>query len=176
MEIGSIIMGLITLAFFIVPVIYLQKVKEKERKVFLKDFLVLAGQQQIAVAQYDFWNHCYAIGMDPVKNQLFYLKKREGKEQKVLIDLKEVEKCSFINLSRVVNENKIIDRLGLSFTFRNSKIPEKALEFYNNEESMSLDDEFQLLEKWKTLVDSHLQATPTRKSNPETRMDQEVLV
>ncbi len=167
MDLGSAIFGIFTLACFIVPVIYLQSKKSKEKKEVLKIFKALAQQQGLIISAHDFWNHCYAIGLDSEQNKLFYFKNQDGREQNVVIDLTEVEKCSVVNVNRMVNDNKIIDRLGLSFAFRNPKLPEKILEFYTKEEGMPVNDEFQLSEKWKAIVDARLQAhPPAKESNP----------
>lgn len=157
MDLGSAIFGIFALACFIVPVIYLQRAKKKERTKFLKGFTDLAEQQQLSISEHDFWNHCFAIGIDTSKNKLFYLKKQKETEQKFLIDLSEVEYCRVNNINRSVNQDKIIERLELVFTFRNSKLPQKALEFYNKDETMALHDELQLIEKWKTNINSRLE-------------------
>ena len=160
MDLGSAIFGLLAVACFVVPVIYLQMVKKNERKKFLKEFLQLAEQEQLKISAHDFWNHSCAIGIDTNKNKLLFLKKQEGNEQKVIIDLVEVEKCSLINISRNVNDNRVVDRLGLGFTFRNGKHPENSLDFYNKEENLSINDEHTLSEKWKATINEHLQARP----------------
>lgn len=156
MEVGEVIFGLLALACFIVPVVYIQRRGRQEKKKFLKEFLQLAQQQELNLTTHDFWNHSYAIGLDPLKNKLFYLKKREGEEQQVVIDLAEIEKCRFINANRTVNGSRVIDRLALGFGFLNSGLPEKNLEFYTKEESMAVHDELALAEKWQELINSHL--------------------
>jgi hypothetical protein len=156
MDLGSAIFGLMALACFIVPVIYLQRRSSQERKKFLKEFIQAAEQQQLSISVHDFWNHGYAIGIDTNKHKLFYLVSKEGINQKQIIDLCEAEKCSLINMNRMVNDSKVIDRLALKFSFRNSKLPEKALEFYNKEETMAVNEEFQLAEKWVAIINAHL--------------------
>lgn len=162
MELGEAIFGLAALACFIVPVIYLQRRNMLEKKKFLKEFLQLAGQQQLTISANDFWNHSYAVGIDTNKDKLFFLKKQEGVDYKVLIDLTEVENCSLLNINRTINDSLVIDRLALGFTFRNPKLAEKTLEFYNKEETMAVNDEYQLVEKWTTLINAHLQAIKTK--------------
>jgi hypothetical protein len=157
MDLGSAIFGIFSLACFIVPVIYLQNVKKKEKKKFLQNFLQLAGQQQLTISQYDCWSHYYGIGIDSSKNKLFYLKKDKETEQKIIIDLSEVEKCFLINKNRNIQGSKVIDQLGLGFSFLHSRLPEKTLVFYNKEESMTVNDELQLSEKWKAIVNANLQ-------------------
>lgn len=156
MDLGSATFGLVTLACFIVPVIYLQHLRTKERKKFLKDFMHLAEQQQLFISEHDFWNHSQAIGMGTSKNKLFYLKKQEDQEQKILIDLYEVEACRLNNINRNVNQNKVIDRLELVFTFRNPRIPQRTLVFYNKEETISLHEELEIVERWKTIINARL--------------------
>lgn len=157
MELGEAIFGLLALACFIVPVIYLQRRGKQEKKRFLKDFLQLAQQQELNLSMHDFWNHSYAIGLDSVKNKLFYLKKREGVEQKVVFDLAEIETCRFINANRTINGSRVTDRLSLEFAFLKSGLPVKILEFYTKEESMAVHDEIELAEKWMNLISSHLE-------------------
>ena len=103
---------------------------------------------------HDCWNHSYAIGLDPVKNKLFYLKKREGEKQQALIDLGEVEQCRFINANRTVNASRVIARLSLEFAFLKSGLPVENLEFYKKEENIAVYDELQLAEKWKDIIRS----------------------
>jgi hypothetical protein len=167
MDLGSAIFGLITLACFIVPIVYLQITKKKEEKRFLKNFLDVAAQQGLVIAQSDFWNHSYAIGIDSKANKLFYLKKHEGVEQKTLVNLAEVVNCKLINVNRNVNDSRVVDHVGLSFTFRNVRMPEQTLAFYNREESMGIGDEIQLSEKWKAISDSGIQV-PLQKNTSRT--------
>lgn len=162
MELGSVIFGLLAVACFVVPVIYLQRVKKIEREKVLKEFLLLAEQEQLRISTFDFWNHAFAIGIDTHKNKLFFFKKEEGKAKKMLIDLSEVEKCSLINISRLVNDSRVVDYLGIAFAFKNAKFPEKNLYFYNKEESLSVNDELQLSGKWKDIITAHLQTLPVQ--------------
>ena len=156
MELGSIIFGLISLACFIVPVLYYQGKKRKKRNQFIQHFLELAALQQLNISANDSWNDCYAIGIDTQKQQLFYLKRQGDKETISHLDLAKVERCSLLSGKRVVRDNVIVDRLALGFSFRSSNQPEMALEFYSREESSSLNDELLLAEKWKVLIESSL--------------------
>lgn len=156
MSVGSIIFGLVALACFIVPVLYFQGKKKQESKKFIQQFLQLAEQQQLSISTHNSWNNRYAIGMDTQKQQLFYLKKQDNKDVISKIDLAEVEKCSLIKTQRNVGDSIVVDRLALGFSFRSSKQAEKALEFYSREVSMSINDELQLAEKWKGLINSAL--------------------
>lgn len=156
MDIVTVITGIASLAFMIVPVIYIQYVKKKERREFLGTFMNAAAKEQLVISQHEFWSHYYAIGLDITATKLFYLNKREDKEQKILLDLTEVASCSILNTNKTVDQSRIIERLELKFTFKNSRTPEKTITFFNKEESISLNDEVLLIEKWKTLINSKL--------------------
>lgn len=157
MDLISALIGIVSLAFFIVPIVYLQIMKKNGRKKFLNNFMLLGRQHQVNISQHDFWNHSYAIGLDETANKLFFLKTAANTEQKISINLSEVEKCKLVNKNRTIDNNKIIDSLELVLTFRNPGMPEKTLEFYDREESMSVNEEVQLIEKWNTLINSRLE-------------------
>lgn len=156
MDLTSIIIGIFAMAFFIVPIVYIQSAQKKKRKAFLKNFLILAEQQQLSITQHELWNQYYALGLDANSNKLLYLKKRNDEEQKVLIDLAEVENCSVLNTKRTIGDNIIIDRLALVFRFRNPKRSPQTIEFYDREVSLSLNEELKLSEKWKDLINARL--------------------
>lgn len=156
MDLDSAIIALVLLTLFIGPLAYYLVAQKKKRNIFLKEFIALAEQQKVKFSQLDVWGLYYGLGLDNSTNRIFYFKKRDGKENMVLIALSEVEKCHVNNINRTVNDTKVIDRLELVFKYRNAKFPDLSLEFYDNEESMSLNDELHLTEKWKAIINSSL--------------------
>lgn len=159
MESGSFIFGLIALACFIVPVLYYQAMKRKEKEKFIRYFLQLAGKQQLSLSAYDSWNDRYAIGIDEQRKQLFYLKKQEDKEFVLTIDLAKTDSCSLINAKRNIRESVVLDRIALSLSSLVPEQAEKELEFYLREESAAINDELKLAEKWKAHI---LKALPVK--------------
>ena len=157
MDLTTTLIGLVIVALCILPFIYFHITHKAKKNKFINDFLGQARQQQAQVSQYDVWSNYCAIGLDPNSKKLFYLKKRGDQEQSAFINLSEVDKCSVVNLKRTLNEDQVIDRLGLAFTFHNAKHAEKTLEFYSKDEYLSLNEELQLVDKWKTIVDAHLE-------------------
>jgi hypothetical protein len=157
MDLTTALIGLAVVALTILPMVYFHLAQKKQKNAFLKGFLAQAAEQQVQVTHHDVWSHYFALGLDPQSNKLFYLKQRDGKEQKVLINLAEVDKCRVVNTKKMLNNDPIIDRLELVFTFKNTRIPEKSLEFFNKGEFMTLSGELQLIEKWKTIANSQLE-------------------
>jgi hypothetical protein len=161
MNTGSIIISTLGLiALIILPFIlhYLHK-KNKDKK-FMKDFISLAEKENIVISQKEFWRECYAIGIDENLKKLLYVNKQKDKEQSTLIDLMEVESCRIANKSRLVktpNGNyNVMDRLDLVFTFNKSDLPEKALEFYDCEKFMTIDEELPLIENWLGIINLNI--------------------
>jgi hypothetical protein len=157
MDLTTALIGLVIVAMCILPIIYFNAAQKNKRKKFLNDFLALAGQQQLKISQHEVWSNYCAIGIDSDSNKLFYFKKRGDKEEQVLLSLLDIDKCRAINTKRVQNEDQIIDRLELGLSFKNNRISEKTLEFYSKDESMALDMELQLLDKWQKLITAQLE-------------------
>lgn len=176
MDIASVIIGLVSLALFIVPVIYIQGKQKKAETRLQEDFLRVARQQQLVISQHDLWNSRFAIGIDTDKGVLFYLKKWEEGKEELQIHLSEVASCRVNNENREVNGNRVIDLIELRFTFRGSKLREQALEFYSKEESMSLSEELLLAEKWKSIVSTSIQNPQAHKNNTAFKGDPVALV
>lgn len=158
MDLTSVTITLVLLIIFGVPFIYSLAVQKREKKNFSKELINLAEQQHVKFSQYEIWNHFYGIGIDTATSRLFYFKQLDGKEEKAFIDFSEVKRCSVNNVHRTVNHSRVTDRLELVFRFHDPTLPEKRLEFYNRDESLSLDNEVQLVEKWAAIINSNLKA------------------
>lgn len=152
------------MVLFIVPFIYIQRSQQKGRQRLLKSFLALAGQQQLRISQHDVWNRRFAIGIDTDQSKLFYLKKQGEEDQTALIDLAQVESCEVGNINRETNGNRVVDRIELHLAFRHARRPHQAIEFYDRAESLSLNEELRLAEKWRAVVDASLQPPPPQSA------------
>lgn len=157
MDLPTLFIGIGMVALIILPMLYFHLDQKKKRAAFLNLFKLRAQQQHVQVTQWDVWSNYCAIGLDTQAKKLYYLKKRGEQEQQLVINLSDVEKCSITHLKRIQNEDQIIDRLELCFAMRAPKGPEKSVEFYSKDESMTLNGELQLVEKWKTIINAHLE-------------------
>lgn len=159
MDLTTTIIGLVITALCVFPLVYMHWSQKKDRQKFLAEFLHLATQQQVVVTQHEVWGNYFGLGLDTKANKLFYYKKRGDKEQKTVINLAEVERCSVLNVKKALNNDQVIDRLELVFTIRNPRAGEKTLEFFSRDEFMTLSGELQLIEKWKVLINTHLESS-----------------
>lgn len=156
MDLLTTIIGLIVVALCVLPIVYMHVSQKKEKNKFLHDFKLMAEQQQLLLSKHEVWGHFYAIGLDSSCSKLCYYQKRGDRPQQELIKLGEVDRCWVNTLKKPMNGDNVIDRVELVLSFRNPKLAEKALVFYSREEGMALDGEIQLIELWKTIINSEL--------------------
>jgi hypothetical protein len=115
---------------------------------------------KLTFSQKELWNNCYAIGIDTDSKKLLYFNKNEERETGTLIDLSAVDKCRLATTDRHIKSlnsiNNKTNRLELVFTFTDSSILEKVLEFYKNAEFMPNTDDFAHAENWLSIINSYL--------------------
>ncbi|GJM31826.1 MAG: hypothetical protein DHS20C18_08270 [Saprospiraceae bacterium] len=131
--------------------------KEKKR---LNEFLQLAKNHHLTIAESDLWNNDYCIGLDATAKQLFFLKKQDDKEETCIIDLAKIKKCQAKNITKSVKTkggtHTVTDRLELVFTPKDLKAHDQAIAFYNREESLGITSELPLLTKWEKRINDLL--------------------
>ncbi|WP_266203384.1 hypothetical protein [Pontibacter kalidii] len=158
MDLTTIVIGCLALAVFIVPIMYLQRKQKEKTGKASAEFLAMGEQQQVRLAKYELWNDRYGIGLDEEQKKLFYLRKDDAQEQKLLLNLADFKKSSVSSASRDVNGTKVFDLIELRLTSRNAKHSELRLEVYDKEVSIMLSGELQLAEKWNTLINASIAA------------------
>lgn len=114
------------------------------------------------IALSDFWELYYAIGIDTDKQKLFYVRKHEGVNQQIVIDLLKVSSCNVNKIARDTNGIKVIDRIELAFSYRDPNYTVKALEFYSRDQNLILGHELKICERWCTVINSSLAEAVSR--------------
>ena len=135
--------------------LYFQRKQRNEQNKARLHVDKLGKEKGLTFSLYEFWGSGYAIGLDTSKKVLFYLYSVAGKEEYSLVNLADVERCTVINDHRNVNENRVIDQIRLSFTFKGSRAHQSLL-FYDKETNLSFTNELLLAEKWKSIVCSNI--------------------
>lgn len=162
MDTSLVIMGIVLMAILILPFLLHHLSQKRKGTQLLNDIISLADSENATISQKEFWRERYAIGIDEFSKKLFYINKNKEKEERVTINLSDVERCRIDALSRnekTKNGNvTIIERLDLVFTFKYTDRPEKVLQFYNSSEFMSTDNERPLIDKWFGIIKSHIKA------------------
>jgi len=159
MDLGSTIIGAILIAISIVPIILMGKNRKKREKKALQSLIKIANQQNCIISKHE---NCsdFVIGMDEIKNVVFFYKNINDKELEQVVDLNVIQNCKVINTSRTIKNKdgnqKVIDRLELSFIPTNKNEPGIKMEFFNSNISTQLDGELQSIEKWSKHINDRL--------------------
>lgn len=163
MGLGNIIIGAVLLAAFVVPFALSGRNSKKRKKQMLLSLRAIANGHNSTISIHEFCGD-FVIGMDEIKNFVFFYKKGEGNELKNYINLSEIKNCRVHNLRREGNKGAaVIDKLDLSFTPHDKTKKVIDLEFYNTDVSSVLTGELQAVEKWGKLISDRL--APQNKLN-----------
>jgi hypothetical protein len=162
MDMASALVALISIAAFTIPFIYLSRVQSNKKKQILNFIKSKASEHGLNLDEMDYWNQQYAIGLDQKKNALIYLKKSNENWNENVINLSEFQKCSIQDSNRknagsLSNGNGAAN-LHLVLSPAKANLPEKNLEFFDRSESLTLNGEWKLLEKWKSIVTDKISA------------------
>jgi hypothetical protein len=160
MDMASALVAFISIAAFTLPFIYLSRVQSNKKKQILNFIKSKAAEQGLSLDQLDYWNQQYAIGLDQSKNAIIYLKKSNDNWNENIVNLTDYQKCTIQdghkkNHGSLNNANGVAN-LQLVLSSSKPEIPEKRFEFFDRSESMNLNDEWQLIDKWKTIVSEKL--------------------
>jgi len=162
MESYSVVIGLVFISIFILPIWYFQRSQNKAERYLSKLFKQVASTNELSITQSDEWHNMYSIGFDEQRNKLLYLKHSSSGDQKQVIDLSTIAKCSIEkkirNVSNGKHQSRQVDNIKLVLTKQDAAHAQLALEFYDESESALLKGELTLVEKWQNLIESKLVA------------------
>lgn len=158
MDLTSLIISIFLCALFIVPLVYATSARNRKDKQLLSNFSDLALKHNISIKTFDLWNNIYVIGIDMSSGKVLYFQKDQDAEKEILIDLSGVAKCKIGKLCKSSKNQKetVIYSLALIFSFYDPAVPEKSLEFFNGRESICMNGELPLIEKWQNIIDMNL--------------------
>ena len=155
MDFGTTILGLVILALFILPVIFIARSGKGKGKKFHKDFFTEASLNKLKISEKDFWNE-YALGIDTTQNKIIYLDWSGPERVNIIIDLKEVK--VFEPLPGYMEQNKKnfsykkVERLGLRFHLIDPDKPDVNINFFIAGFGQITDDEIKLFKKWLAII------------------------
>ena len=155
----SIIIGIFFLALFIVPFIIMSRKGKKSEKQLLQTLAGIAEQHKCQLSQHEISGD-FGIGLDEMKNFVFFCTNTTGQEIRQAIDLTGIQHCRLIKASRTINgkegKHEVIERLELGFVPIAKDRPEIRLEFFNAEAGRQLNGELQSIEKWLTRINARV--------------------
>lgn len=152
MDIGIVLIAIITLLICVLPFIIMIRNKRKKAKEFTETIFRAAAKSGSKIDQFDRWNNTI-IGVDNLNRKLFFYRKLSDKEILKEADLSDFEMCDIIKTQRNAKDYNGIQRLELRLISRDKDKPNTQLEFYNAEhDNLTIMDELLLLEKWLSIV------------------------
>lgn len=159
-DITSIIIAIAGLSTFFVPIAFDKHKKKNQAKQHLSVFIQDAAAQNIQITEYDVWHEKSIIGIDKTSGFIVCRNELSTKPETVIIDLSEVQRCKMFKSDRsVIMQGKtllVTDKVGLLFTHKNQKKPDKKLVFYDAGRGPALSVEIPLSEKWATIINGNL--------------------
>lgn len=160
MDIGTIIMGIILIAIVVVPMVLLGRKGKKTKHKLLDLLTIFANQKNCQITEHEACGD-FVIGLDNRNNFVFFIKVTGEDYETNSVNIAETKNCKSNIVSRTVSFNgrndKVIERLSLSFIPKSNIIPAVELEFYNAEKSTQLVGELQALEKWQKIINDQIQ-------------------
>lgn len=153
MDTGIAITGAVILALCIVPLVMAHNNIKKKDKKKAAGLYSLATDNAVKIDRYDLWSSG-AIGTDTDIKWIFFACDAEGRENSLSINLMDVKECR-IEVDGDIDRNpEAVQKVGLIFASGRQGTPEIYVPFYNAEYTVQLNDELQLVKKWKAIADS----------------------
>lgn len=162
MDMASALVAFLSIAAFTLPFIYLSRVQSKKKKQILSFINSKAAEHKLTLDQMDYWNQQYVIGLDEGKKSLIYFKKSNDTWQEQVVNLNDYQRC-IIRDSHKKNQGAITNghgaaNLQLVLLPKTPNVSEIGLDFFDRSESLSLNGEWLLIDKWKSVVAEKLSA------------------
>lgn len=156
MDLGNVLLWTVITLLCVVPFIVLARNAKKNKQQSLQALQEFAAQHNASIDQQDHWFKS-AIGIDEKQGLLFFISELRGTQVKQWVPLAEVQQCSVQDSSRTIDGQKVVDRIELMLSSRNSSQNTVALEVFNvNSGNLTPTIEFQLADKWSKIVNAHL--------------------
>lgn len=162
MELGTAIIGLATILACIIPFAIISKSNQKRTLKISQALSDWAKKNNCSISKHDIWIQS-AIGMDASSNMIFFYQKSGDHETRQKVNLAEIEKCLLINTSRTLKhetgEQKVIEKLELTFSHRHGKETDTSIVFFDtNTSSLTLAGELQLANKWYKIANEGIES------------------
>ena len=159
--------GGLTVAAFVVPLVLLTRGRKVKEKKFLQALTDMAGKSGNSISEHEYFNNT-VIGIDKKSHFVFFIRKTNPGEASQEVDLKDVFRCRVLNTSNTVSQKTstytVIEKIQLVFAFKDKTRPETYLEFYNNDhDNLTVSGELQIAEKWARIINENIAKMPAKK-------------
>ncbi|MDX1277699.1 hypothetical protein [Oceanihabitans sediminis] len=156
MDTTSTFIGIAIALIIALAIILIQATQKKQMKKSKKVFIDLAAKNNLKITEPEFWGTYYAIAIDEKANKLIYSKIIDDTHNETILDLSTVAKCEVIITSTSLKNKTEIDTIDLAINYKNPSKAKEVLEFYNVDTNFQMNNETELIEKWKNEIESKI--------------------
>ncbi|MDX1774451.1 hypothetical protein [Oceanihabitans sediminis] len=156
MDTTSTFIGIAIALIIALAIILIQATQKKQMKKSKKVFIDLAAKNNLKITEPEFWGTYYAIAIDEKANKLIYSKIIDDTHNETILDLSTVAKCEVIITSSSLKNKTEIDTIDLAINYKNPSKAKEVLEFYNVDTNFQMNNETELIEKWKNEIESKI--------------------
>ena len=165
MEIVVYLIGISSVAVFVVPFVYSSRSRKKREKRLIQSLGLSSEKQTLKIGEHEFIGD-FVIGFDEKSQYLLYCKTYKGQEIVHQIKLSEVQNCKVITKSRQGNTKDshyaVMDKLDLNLSYIDKSKADTVLPFYDAEDDKLMNGETQIIEKWSVKVKNRLKHHPSK--------------
>lgn len=141
-------------------VIWLRVIANKKHERVMKELKQLAAENDAEIECSEYWSGLHSqtkIGFDKKRLKLFFIRTVNNSTATLMVDMREVKRVTKRMQYRTVSEGKevhsVVDSIGLSLAFVDSKRKEVYLEFFNTDyDALRVNGEIQTAEKWEDIL------------------------
>lgn len=159
MDIGTIIIGAMTIGLFILPFAVTGRGKKKREKRLLEALTQEAAKQGSSLTQVEYCGY-QALALDATSKKLYHAKLEENHQTSGQMDLSTVKRCRMVKTARTIQgsdgNTQVVDWVALVFSHKDPSKGETHWVLFDSEEHFQLVGELQLAEKWAERVNEHL--------------------
>lgn len=152
MDTTNTIIGIVFLLLILVPIYVINNNVKKRKNQLLSTLNELSNDKNTKFSETDFWSNNSGIGLKG--NLLAFFRKTEEIQVHEVIDLKEVKKCSLVQLDKhgnIPKNSHEINKLALHLMLNNHK--EINLVFFNVDAlNFIIGEEFRIAKKWQDII------------------------
>lgn len=143
------IIGLILVLAIVIPIVLLNRGKNKKNAIIRKKFEALTSNS--IVAKQESWNTSI-IAIDDVNKTCFFVRCEGENCVEKAVDLTKYSSCRVVTSSSLGTTSNSIDLVELVFTPKQKEDETQSLLFFNSEtDGFTLNGELQSAERWKKI-------------------------
>jgi hypothetical protein len=164
MDLKTIVTLSILVVFFFSLFAINNRLKKQKEALFTKMLFAFAEQNNCKISDNVRWNKSI-LGIDRVRNFLFFVRKTSSDEIFQQINLADFRMCRLNESSRTVSMNQssrtVIDRIELVFSNIDKNKPDATIEFYNTAyDNLFLAGEPQIADHWSKMINVKIAELP----------------